>query len=236
MSEWKGSMTSHTRYWFKFTRPAKRWLDNTTNRDQLAVKTLLVLNRLAKSQGYRKGTIYQLKNLLIKRWYQEGKCVYVTSCYQNLPCWTCDGTGIYTHYNWQGEPVFKDTCNRCLGDGIYKTVQLAKFDFRIEGQWYSWHQPKDLIWEWLTWYNSNKPTEYITPATQYTYRMSQESIDVMIEVLAIHLGVTLNLWQAIKRDLRKFKVNWRYWYFGRWFGRLKMRYLIWRYEYNDIPF
>ena len=117
-----------------FTKKYATWVEALPS----AAGFLFNLNRYAKhtscSQS-NKEEIYSLKNRFIELLYNEGYCHAAYEHHKHLPpkeCFRCDGEG----------------CERCDETGQYLsgvTLEFAVFEFVINGQPYSWHQPKELI-------------------------------------------------------------------------------------------
>jgi len=76
--------------------------------------------------------LYLLKNRLTQLLYHRGLCVKCVQQRQNLAC-RCGGRNKH--------------CPKCHGTGIFKVVYHTRFTFGVEGVYFSWHQPTDM----LTW-------------------------------------------------------------------------------------
>lgn len=140
----------------KGIRECIAWLKHD-NADAIAAKALFHLNRGAKDNIHSK-TIYALKNLVIRHFYERGFCTSVTASKQDLICFRCGGDGIDPEGGW----IFGDSnheCERCGGSGIYNTVYLYDFTFDIGGQRYQWHQPQALV-NWPVATTSDELIEY----------------------------------------------------------------------------
>jgi len=121
----------------KGIRECVAWLKHD-NADAIAAKALFHLNRGAKENIHR-DTIYSLKTVVIKNFYDKGFCTSVQAAKQDLHCFACEGSG---------EGYDEEYCERCSGSGIYSTHYLYTFTFNIAGQRYQWHQPQSLV----TWH------------------------------------------------------------------------------------
>lgn len=107
------------------------------DRDVLAANSLLRLNRLAK-HNYAFRSTYDMKNHLVRLFYQRGHCIRAVKSEQKLECWHTRG---YLE-GWM--PV----CPKCGNTGVFARHELYKFTFVIGGQHYNWHQPARLVdWE-----------------------------------------------------------------------------------------
>ena len=138
----------------KGIRECKAWLKHD-NADAIAAKALFHLNRGAKGNIHSK-TIYALKNLVIRHFYERGFCTSVTASKQDLICFRCGGDGEDPEgWEWAG----RTECERCGGSGIYNTVYLYDFTFDIGGQRYQWHQPQELV-NWPVATTSDELLEY----------------------------------------------------------------------------
>ncbi len=99
------------------------------------------LNRTA--QTYRRGyvgkeRIYDLKNRFVRSLYARGYCVSVRPHNQNLKCHQCNGTGQDGWHDYE-------SCDRCDGTGVFRTIKLYLFRFQIGDRVFSWHQPEQLV-------------------------------------------------------------------------------------------
>lgn len=126
------------------------------------------LNRYAKHSSCTKSNkeeIYTIKNEYVKFLYKAGYVDTVVINKQVIPakpCFKCDGTGeyygFYDEYE-EAEYIGTDICPRCDGTGIYleeKELYFTCFSFLIEGERYTWHQPREQIdFEYSLTDNSN---------------------------------------------------------------------------------
>ena len=105
--------------------------------ERAVAEAMFDLNRHAREIGLRsvKNVIYSLKNHLIRIFYERELCEKVETHVQELECWDCGGTGS------DGG----DYCFACNGSGVYRTITLYCFFFRVTGQMYIWHQPSDKV-------------------------------------------------------------------------------------------
>ena len=98
------------------------------------------LNRTAQLMSRyepRKRMIYELKNMLVRNLYERGFCVGVRKQSQKLVCRNCGGSGWDEWHDVE--------CYHCEGTGIYRTIALYLFRFRIGDRTFSWHQPAALV-------------------------------------------------------------------------------------------
>lgn len=95
------------------------------------------LNRYANNlgRGSKRRIIYALKNAYIRMLYEQGYCTQAVLETQKLECWH---TRAYND-GWD------DYCPKCDNTGIYAEYELYRFTFNVDGCWYSWHQPVDLV-------------------------------------------------------------------------------------------
>jgi hypothetical protein len=108
-----------------------------------AGEALFHLNRYAKHETCsekHQDAIYDLKNRLCHKLYQEGFCseaIHIKSPPIEDECWNCDGTGLH----WSGE-----ACRKCGGTGVYRTKTRGYWAFRflVDGREFAWHQPERL--------------------------------------------------------------------------------------------
>jgi hypothetical protein len=122
-----------------------------------AAEALFNLNRYAKWESCsreHKKEIYDLKNKLIGLLYSLGYANQVKEHVVSRPglsCNKCSGTGEiddWNEYKYDDFCAENGTCSRCDGTGWYRgpdCLEFVAFRFSISGQWYSWHQPKDLV-------------------------------------------------------------------------------------------
>jgi len=106
--------------------------------DLLAARALLLLNRVAKNSYYtERDLIYRHKQIAILDWCERG---HVQTCYQvwqELPCYSCDGTGIWESVSG----AYQDTCWKCDGTGVYRRISIIQITLAIHGRPFVWHQP-----------------------------------------------------------------------------------------------
>lgn len=148
---------NYLRSWLRLERlrrQARAWV--RANDERTPARCMFHLNRYVRQ--CRCESIYALKNHLVRVLYQRGFCVQVTAERQDLPCWTCGGTGVFD--DEQGV-----LCERCDGTGVYRSHALYRFVFAVHGQRYVWHQPARLVdWPLGCAYDPNAPTGRYAPA------------------------------------------------------------------------
>lgn len=138
----------------RLRRQARAWV--RANDERVPARCMFHLNRYTRH--YRRESIYTLKNHLVRILYQRGFCVRATAERQDLPCWTCDGTGWFD----EGQGVL---CDRCDGTGVYRSHALYRFVFDAHGTRYVWHQPARLVdWPLDYAYDHNAPAGRYEPA------------------------------------------------------------------------
>lgn len=118
-------------------KEAERWL-RSSNDTEIATRCMFYLNRHAQKTQHNKALkqkIYSLKSRLIKKLYQEGYAVKVSTQRQVLRCW----------HTWEYNSGEENHCDRCFDTGIYRDHLLYNFVFRVGGRHYSWHQPESLV-------------------------------------------------------------------------------------------
>lgn len=89
------------------------------------------------NKKYQTDWFYEIKKTLLKKYgIHDG---YDLQHIEGQKCHTCAGTGIYIGYYYSGGS-FKDTCNRCYGNGYYKDPQYNLLE-RLKFGKYIFHQP-----------------------------------------------------------------------------------------------
>lgn len=111
----------------------------------VACEGLFNLNRYVKHVSCSKRNkedIYSIKNRLIRVLYENGYCIeaYIhTLRLDAVECWNCDGSGeVYSDF----------CCQPCAGTGIFKPSKIIEYyvlRFHVDGQNYTWHQPKEQV-------------------------------------------------------------------------------------------
>lgn len=120
----------------------------------MAARAMFNLNRYAKHRtctAANRAEIYELKDRFVEVLYQLGYAVRVYHHELELPgkpCFGCDGSG--DAFSDGGDITAENdfTCHRCGGTGWYRAPDVARFvcfEFTIDGDRYSWHQPKELV-------------------------------------------------------------------------------------------
>jgi len=99
------------------------------------IEPAILLNIHARNgaERHEKEAIYLLKNHLVRVLYERGYCVAASHAVQEQECW---GT-----WNYDCGPH----CPKCGGTGIYRTYELIRFTFVVNGQRFTWHQPAGLV-------------------------------------------------------------------------------------------
>ena len=111
--------------------------------DVTAALCLWFLNQHAYAGGEDKFAIYQLKDQLLKLFYNRGYCRSVKLEKQTMTCNNCDENGITVAGFFRGRK-----CVRCNGTHIHRQHLLFAFHFVIENTNFLWHQPVSLV-DWL---------------------------------------------------------------------------------------
>ena len=129
---------SHYLYERRRLREASAWLN--ANDETIVATAMYHLNRMASGMGYctPRERIYELKNHLVRVFYERGYCERVIRQRQTFECWNCNGTG---NDDW----TERGTCRRCQGTGIYREHVLYCFVFDVNGKRFAWHQPDKLV-------------------------------------------------------------------------------------------
>lgn len=167
------------------------------------------LNRTAQTYPRRypgMDVIYGLKNLLIEQLYKRGCAEQVRRAEQRFICFRCDGTGI-DPYAWDEDSA----CEKCGGDGIFRTVHLWDFTFRVDGRAFRWHQPFQLVKFDVALTNpDDKAHEYTTEDDKQIIPLRGERLRLMLAVVYVYLrsvGVKhfahhpKSLWMCIYLDV-----------------------------------
>ena len=122
----------------RLQREARAWLRGG-GPEKVAACCMWQLNRHVRGAGRSTaGQIYDLKNHLVRIFYQRGLCASASLQVQKMECWDCNGTG---ETGW----VDSEPCWKCGGTGVYRQHVLFRFVFDVGGKRYVWHQPKSLV-------------------------------------------------------------------------------------------
>jgi hypothetical protein len=164
-------------------RQARAWLHVAAEPDLIAAEALRQLNRHAYATKHcwdsEANRIYYLKRHALRVLFFAWPC-RITTQTQQLACSTCAGRGhVDRGPHWDR---YSDTCWRCGGTGIYKTVPLYAFDFTIADRPYQWHQPVDLC-PWAARHVSGHRGHYEAPEAWHAGRLTDQHARVLIAAL-----------------------------------------------------
>lgn len=120
-------MTEHTEQKLLDFMPQPRWWHRY-------VSWLLYLaNSDAPTWKNYRYAFYGLKDLIL-----NSRAIECGVDWQRFtkPCWSCDGTGYFTH--WSGD---KELCNRCYASGVYSVYYVKLYRLSFGGRVF--HKPGD---------------------------------------------------------------------------------------------
>jgi hypothetical protein len=150
--------------------------------DDAFALNILTREKRLKLMNYR--AFYMLKNELIKYLYQHGYCVEVLEHMQQLECWTCEGEG----------------CARCDDTGIYRTIYLYAFIFRVQGKLFKWHQLQNKC-DYAVTLTDATQRPYDAPPSRDIVQMTERS-----EIWAF-LRLWFGLWLCGMRSLPRIQAD-----------------------------
>ncbi len=140
---------------------------------------MFYLNRFARTTSLEKTRqiIYSLKTRLIRQLYEGGYCTGVRLSIRQKECWGCGGTG----QDWSG-----GLCKRCGGSGIYSSVPMYNFTFRVGRRVYCWHQPGSQV-NWPVTFSKNGAPAVSEPALPPRGIMNRELCLLYVFTVAEYL-------------------------------------------------
>jgi len=149
--------------------------------DVIAAFCMFFLNQHARAGGEGKFAIYQLKDQLLKLFYNRGYCRSVKLEKQTMTCNNCDENGITVAGFFRGRK-----CVRCNGTHIHREHLLFAFHFVIENKNFLWHQPVSLV-DWLKPDPSETTGVYVERETIIYPKLSRKELVKKLAVVYLFL-------------------------------------------------